>query len=342
MPAPTPTSSAADAMALIGETFDGRWYPGFNDYFITRWGPDREENGKSWGIFVNNTLTNVGGCQYQLDEGDEVLWVYNAFNDRPNLALFPEGYPSGSRPLTATATLSQPFNVEVLSYEDGTEDVPPTHPDRAGSAPIAGADVSPVRTSVKGFELVESSNPATVTTNSEGRASITFTQPGWHRIKATVPGASEEEAIRSNRLDVCVAEVGQSSCGALPAGDQARVPPPTVGGGRRTRNRRAQRSAERCQRPPAHLPADPEQPQRRPASSVAAEARPPGGRHRADRGELARPRSRRRSEALDGLLPGPRPKGRQVCEAGRRDPEHLRFAAVAARRHLPASVHDHR
>src|ERR1700745_2539997 len=28
VPAPTPTSSAADAMALIGETFDGKWYPG--------------------------------------------------------------------------------------------------------------------------------------------------------------------------------------------------------------------------------------------------------------------------------------------------------------------------
>ena len=89
-PAPTPTAASADAMALIGETFDGKWYDGFDDYFITRFGPDAEVGAKSWGILVNDTFTSVGGCQYQLDEGDEVLWIYNAFTGRPSLALFPE------------------------------------------------------------------------------------------------------------------------------------------------------------------------------------------------------------------------------------------------------------
>ena len=88
-PEPTPTAAAADAMTLAGETFDGKWYDGFNDYFITRFGPDAEKEGKSWGILVNNTFTSVGGCQYQLDGGDEVLWVFNAFTSRPFLALFP-------------------------------------------------------------------------------------------------------------------------------------------------------------------------------------------------------------------------------------------------------------
>jgi hypothetical protein len=229
VPAPTPTSASADAMALIDETFDGKWYPGFDDYFITRWGPDRETEGKSWGILVNHTLTRVGGCQYQLDEGDEVLWVFNGFGGKPNLALFPEGAPAGGPPLTATATLNQPLPVEVVAFGDSHEGTPSEHPGRAGAVAYQGADVSPVTTSAQGFERVDTADPATVITDAGGKGQITFTTPGWHRIKATVPGSGEEGAIRSNRLDVCVPEPGQSDCGALPAEDQVRTPPPTVG-----------------------------------------------------------------------------------------------------------------
>jgi uncharacterized membrane protein YgcG len=229
VPEPTPTSAAADAMALIGETFDARWYPGFNDYFITRFGPDREVGSKSWGLLVNDTFTDVGGCQFQLDEGDEVLWIYNAFNNRPELSLLPAGYGSGSRPLTATATLNQPFEVEVRAYADNSEDDPPAHPELAGSNPFKGASVAPVTTNAKGFEKVLTADPATRITGTDGKAQITFTTPGWHRIKATVPGSGEEAALRSNRIDVCVPAGAQAGCGALPAEDQVRIPPPTVG-----------------------------------------------------------------------------------------------------------------
>lgn len=58
-------------------------------------------------------------------------------------------------------------------------------------------------------------------------ASIIFTKPGWHRIKATlVTSQGMEAAVRSNRLDVCVPPEGQSACENLPAEDQARTPPP--------------------------------------------------------------------------------------------------------------------
>jgi hypothetical protein len=251
-PEPTPTSSAVDAMSLIGETFDGQWYPGFNDYFIKRFGPDAEKGGKSWGIVVNNVFTNVGGCQYQLDAGDEVLMAYNAFEFRPILALFPAGYTGGSRPLTATATLGQPFEVEVDSYEDDAEDTPPAHPERAGSSALGGVDVSPVTTNpVNGFEKVDVEDPATVETDSHGKASITFTTPGWHRIKATVPangpGATEEEAIRSNRLDVCVPAVGQTGCGALPADDEVWVPRATIEAPAREQKEHEEQEAQEAQ-----------------------------------------------------------------------------------------------
>jgi hypothetical protein len=236
VPAPTSTSSSVDAMSLIGETFDGKWYPGFNDYFITRFGPDRELEGKSWGILVNNTFTNVGGCQYQLDEGDEVLWIYNAFDNRKNLALFPAGTSSGTRGLTAKgAVVGQPFEVEVREYEDNLEDNPPAHPELTGSVPYEGAYVSPVATTAKGFQRIETTSPETAHTTVNGRTTVTFNTPGWHRIKATVPGApGEEEAVfRSNRIDVCVHEPAESEaaagCDVLPAEDQVRVPPPTIG-----------------------------------------------------------------------------------------------------------------
>jgi hypothetical protein len=237
-PAPTSTSASVDAMALVGETFDGKWYPGFNDYFVTRFGPDREIEGKSWGILVNNTFTNVGGCQYQLDEGDEVLWIFNAFDNRKNLALYPAGQAAGARRLTATATLGQPFELEVRDYEDNLEDNPPAHPELSGSSPYKGASVAPVATNAKGFERIETASPETAPpTDVNGRTQITFTTPGWHRIKATVPGApgKEEKAFRSNRIDVCVpggpgpALEGATECGELPLADQVRVPPPTTG-----------------------------------------------------------------------------------------------------------------
>jgi hypothetical protein len=248
VPEPTPTAASADALGLIGETFDGRWYPSFNDYFITRWGPDLQEPaaGAYWGILVNDTFTDVGGCQYQLDDGDEVLWVYDAFQGRPNLALFPAAahYSAGPRPLTATAELGQPFTAEVAAYEDNEEDHPAPSPGRVGSGPFANAQVAPVATNAKGFEKVETGSPETVSSNGEGKATITFTAPGWHRIKATVAGPTGEETIRSNRLDVCVtggvpttALEGATNCNELPAADQVRVArrivgdlaPPSVG-----------------------------------------------------------------------------------------------------------------
>ena len=241
-PGPVPTAASVDAMNTIGETnaMAGQWYTGFNDYFVKQWGAEEENaesEGRSWGILVDNTYTPVGGCQYQLDAGDEVLWIYNAFEARPILALFAAGadYAGGDRPLTATAQLGKPFEVEVLSYEDDNEDKPPAHSERTGAGPFAGAEVAPVVTSKKGVEKLDLESPETVTTNADGKATIVFTTPGWHRLKAGGPieaETDEEEVIRSNRLDVCVPAEEASGCGEPPAEDRLRVPPryqPAIG-----------------------------------------------------------------------------------------------------------------
>jgi prenyltransferase beta subunit len=231
-PGATPTASAADAMRIVGETFDAQWYgSSFDDYFMTRFGPDEQSfaEGDYWGILVNNVFTSVGGCQYELGPDDEVLWVYDAFQKRPFLALLPvaAGYTSGPRPLTATAELGKPFEVEVVDYADDKEDTPPSTPERTGSTPEPSARVSPVDTASNGFEEIETESSPTVVTDAQGKASITFTKPGWHRIKATVvTPQGMEVAVRSNRLDVCIPPEGQSACEGPPAEDQVRIPPP--------------------------------------------------------------------------------------------------------------------
>jgi hypothetical protein len=226
-PGPTPTSSSVDAMRILGEPFDGTWYTQYDDYFITQWGPDRQDeaNGEYWGIVVNNVFTNVGGCQFQLDEGDEVLWIYDAFEDRPRLALYPAGYNGGGVPPPATATLNQPFEVEVDSWSGYNEGAPPASPTRS-TTPFEGAEVAPVLTGPQGFQKVDLASPSTVTTAADGKASITFTTPGWYRIKATDLTAGVESAIRSNHLDVCVPAPPATSCDSPPDDSGLRTPPP--------------------------------------------------------------------------------------------------------------------
>ncbi|HVW47259.1 MAG TPA: hypothetical protein VHA76_09415 [Solirubrobacterales bacterium] len=240
VPGVTPTAVSADAMTLIGQTFDGQWYRSFEDYFVTRFGPDQQEpaapgGGAYWGILVNDTFTDVGGCQYQLAD-DEVLWVFDAFHERPTLALFPEEahYTSGPRQLyRLDVEPNEPVPLEVVAYEDNLEDNPPAEPSRTGSHPFGGAKVSPVITGADGSERVDPLIGPT--TDADGKATVSFSEPGWHRIKATVGSPGAESTIRSNRLDICVkgtggAELeGADECGELPAADRVRVAPPTVG-----------------------------------------------------------------------------------------------------------------
>jgi hypothetical protein len=207
-PGMTPTLASVEAMESIGETFDGQWYGAgsFNDYFIKQWGPDRSSNGADWGILVNETYTPVGGCQYQLEGDDQVLWIYDAFSGRPSLALFPQAahYTSGPRPTELTAHVGEPVPVEVVAYDDNAEDNPPEVPSRNESHPYAGADVSPVAINAKGFQRVETSAPGTVVTDAQGKANVVFTTPGVHRIKATVGTPGNEPAVRSNGITVTV------------------------------------------------------------------------------------------------------------------------------------------
>ncbi len=230
VPGPTPTAASVDAIGILGLDFDGRWYAEpFEDYFVERWGPDGEDEaaGEYWGVVVNNVFTGVGGCQYVLDQGDEVLWVYDAFRGRSRLALYPADYSGGAVPPTASVELGEPFAVEVESWDSVGEGSPPPSPQRDGAEPFEGATVGPVVTGPSGFELTDADDPATAVSGPDGAAAIEFDAVGWHRIKAIATGAGGgESAVRSNRLDVCVYGTDPGECPPLPADALVRVPPP--------------------------------------------------------------------------------------------------------------------
>jgi hypothetical protein len=228
-PGPTPTAAAVDAMAILDEGFDGDWYgsESFDDYFITQWGPESQDVGEGdyWGIAVNNAFTSVGGCQYQLDGGDEVLWVYDAFDGRPRLVLYPGGYSGGSVKLTAKATLGVPFEVTVVQWGHVCcTGSPPPSPTR-GTTPFEGAEVGPVVDTVRGFERIDTTDA--VETGPDGTTTVTFGSTGWHRIKATAITAGNETVVRSNRLDVCVPPPPATECTPPRPDDLVREPPPS-------------------------------------------------------------------------------------------------------------------
>lgn len=230
-PGVTPTLASAEAMESIGETFDGQWYEGFGDYFITRWGPDEQDNAASawWGVLVNQVFTSVGGCQKQLKEDDEVLWLYDAFSSRPMLALYPEAahYVEGPRPTRVTVAPGEPVAVEVVAWPAGGESSTPEVPSRTGSSPYEGAVVAPVEVNAKGFQRVDTASPEAEISDIAGNATFTFTTPGIHRIKATGPLGAENSVVRSNGLEVCVL-IEFGDCGETAATPEG--PDPGTGG----------------------------------------------------------------------------------------------------------------
>lgn len=231
-PGVTPTLASAEAMESIGETFDGQWYDGFGDYFVTRWGPDAQDNSLSawWGILVNQVFTSVGGCQKQLHENDEVLWVWDAFSSRPMLALYPEAahYVEGPRPTRITVGPGEPVAVEVVSWPAGGESSTPEVPSRTGSSPYAGAEVAPVVVNAKGFQRVDTASPEATVSDADGKSTFTFSTPGIHRLKATGPFGAENSVVRSNALEVCVL-VRVGDCGeTVPAVPVVEAPKPAV------------------------------------------------------------------------------------------------------------------
>ena len=83
-PGPTATSALDDASRVGGFTWDATFFndPAFEEFFISRIGPDSQTNTQFWWLGVNGRESNTGGCQARVRAGDEVLWACASSSSR--------------------------------------------------------------------------------------------------------------------------------------------------------------------------------------------------------------------------------------------------------------------
>jgi hypothetical protein len=191
----TPTAALFDAATANGLTFDAKWSESLKDFFVTQIGSDIQGGAPefaAWGYAVNYTTAEVGGCQFLLAPGSEVLWAYNYFNLHHLLKL--------SAPSTTNAGTS--FTVHVSDGQTGE--------------PLAGAAIGRV---AEGATAALS--PAAVT-DASGNANVTLPSAGTVTLKAT-----RAESVRSNGVAVCVHNGNDGTCGTtVPLAAEPKIAPP--------------------------------------------------------------------------------------------------------------------
>jgi hypothetical protein len=202
--AATPTAALYAAASGSGIVFDASWSTKpLNDFFVSQVGSDVNGGAPefpSWGYAVNYTTAGVGGCQFQLAPGSEVLWAYNYFNLVHLLSV------SGP----TSANVVTPVAVRVVDAQTGQ--------------PISGASIGQVvhgtTTPIAGFPL----------TDASGYAAVSFAQTGNVTLKAT-----RADSVRSNAITICVHAGSDGTCGTgapsgappatqLPSGSSGGVP----------------------------------------------------------------------------------------------------------------------
>jgi hypothetical protein len=156
---PVPTAALADAALIGGFTFNAEWFPSLEDYFVTRIAETAETSTEFWATLVNDEFIPVGGCQFRLHSGDEVLFAFNGFSAEHILKLTGPSISFAGHPVTVEVT------------------------DGSSGEPIAGALVG------------TTGNGSGVETNTKGEATITFSHPGLTRLKASKPGSIRSNAL---------------------------------------------------------------------------------------------------------------------------------------------------
>ncbi|KAI1203685.1 hypothetical protein F5X97DRAFT_283820 [Nemania serpens] len=109
-PGTAPTAQLDAAAQLAGFGYDGTYSASFEDYFITSIGASPQTDSEFWGILVDGQFTPVGGCQFEVANGDETLFAFDAFSKSAFLQVTPEyavaEAGSGSVTVTVTDTLT--------------------------------------------------------------------------------------------------------------------------------------------------------------------------------------------------------------------------------------------
>ncbi|MFD3994503.1 DUF4430 domain-containing protein [Streptomyces sp. NPDC058548] len=76
---PTPTAALDHAAKRNGFSWDGTWYASFDDYAVETVKGVNGGGAAYWNITVNGTPTPVGGCQFEIENGDQVAFTWTSF-----------------------------------------------------------------------------------------------------------------------------------------------------------------------------------------------------------------------------------------------------------------------
>jgi hypothetical protein len=109
-PGATMTTSLDDGSLAGGFSWGATWFDGFQDFGIDRIGPDSNggpPNFVSWGYALNFTPSQIGGCQQQVQSGDDVLFAYDFFSKVHLLKLVAPGSANTGEPVRVTVTDGQ-------------------------------------------------------------------------------------------------------------------------------------------------------------------------------------------------------------------------------------------
>jgi hypothetical protein len=109
-PGPVATAALDDGARVHGFGWDATWSAGFSDFLVTGVGGESQTTTQFWGYLLNFAFPSVGGCQQKVTQGDEVLWVFDAFNKTRALKLSGPG----------SATTGSPVTVQVVDGADGS------------------------------------------------------------------------------------------------------------------------------------------------------------------------------------------------------------------------------
>jgi len=127
---PTCTSALDNASIIHNFFYDATFDVPFDDFFITTIGEDTQTSTEFWGILVNFSFIQVGGCQQIVKHNNDILFAFDAFNAEFFLKL------TGPEIVLVGETV-------IYNVTDG----------RTGK-PVAGADVDGFTTDSKGNAIV--------------------------------------------------------------------------------------------------------------------------------------------------------------------------------------------
>jgi hypothetical protein len=133
-PGPTATAALDDAARTAGFTWDATYDSGFDDYLISRIGPDSTTSSEFWTYTVNFQDPGVGGCQVHVMADDDVLWAFDSFG-KPLLSLAAPG----------TAVTGEEVTLTVVDGQDGS--------------PEAGVSVAGATTGADGKAILRFDSP---------------------------------------------------------------------------------------------------------------------------------------------------------------------------------------